>query len=327
MTLQEIINTLEPLVADFDPGYYYWITANPSLERENDIRLAGSSGSGECYCEDCAEKEIEKMEALDPDGEYFMEGGQYYGAELSDGFEFCSKCDRPLWVTLTTEGARSGLEGFKHWVGNLHADPQSCDEFIKICEAILQEDDGKERAKLEERAMTIYHQMQQLMDLYEVVSPSKGLNIWGLRNKQDNHYLSVQAPYPQGDTPHAMDRLFVNEVGRIFGIDRQEWQFKNTHPHFVETEMYRLADVKGVGQPADEPLTHQEFLVAIACFALADGKPGVPFSSCDIIPFLNATGLNKMPVEEAKEVGDAIIRNAHYRQAMVRKLRESQPVN
>lgn len=326
MTLGEIIATLEPLAADFDPSYYYWITASPSHGKEDDSRLYGSADSGDCYCEECVDKEIEQMEALDPDGEYEAEGGQYYGAELSDSFEFCSKCDRSLWVTLTTEGAREGLEGFKYWVGNLHADRQSCDEFIEICEAILQED-GEDRAGLEEEAIIVYHQMQQLMDLYQVVSPSNGLNVWVFFDDGGRLYVKVQAPYPSGDTPHAMDRLFVNEVGKLFGTDRQEWQFKNTHPHFIENEMYRLVDVKGVGQPSVEPLTHQEFLVAIACFALADGQPGVPFSSGDIIPFLNATSLNIMPVEEAKEVGDAIIRNAHYRQAMVQKLRESQLAN
>lgn len=327
MTLQEIIDTLEPIAADFDPSYYYWIRASPSIEKENDIRLCGSSDSGEAYCEECAEKEIEQMESLDPDGEYIAEGGQYYGAELSDSFAFCSKCSAPLWVTLTTEGARSELEGFRQCVVNLHADPQSCDEFIKICEAILQEDNQKERAELEEQAMTIHHQMQQLMDIYDVVTPSKGLNVWVLPDKESGLCIKAQPSYPLGDARQAMDRLFVDQVAKLFGIDRQEWQFKNTHPHVIETEMYRLAEIKGVGQPSDKPLTHQEFLVAIACFALADGKPNVPFSSGDIIPFLQVTGLNTMSVEEAKEVGDAIIRNAYYRQSMVRKLQEAQPVN
>lgn len=225
MTLQEIITTLEPLVADFDPSYYYWITANPSLERENDIRLAGSSESGEHYCEQCADKEIDRMEAIDPDGEYIAEGGQYYGAELSDSFEFCSKCDRPLWVTLTTEGARSGLEGFKHWIGNLHADPQSCDEFIKICEAILQEDDGKERAKLEEEAMIVYPQMCQLMDLYQELSPTEGLNIWLTRDANENLYIKVETPYTLMDKPRK-DEVFVDQIARIFKTDWQGWTYK-----------------------------------------------------------------------------------------------------
>ncbi len=116
MTLQEIIDTLEPIAADFDPSYYYWIRASPSIEKENDIRLCGSSDSGEAYCEECAEKEIEQMESLDPDGEYIAEGGQYYGAELSDSFAFCSKCSAPLWVTLTTEGARKAVMSSSRFV-------------------------------------------------------------------------------------------------------------------------------------------------------------------------------------------------------------------
>lgn len=73
MTLQEIIATLEPLAADFNPSYYYWLTASPSPGKENDIRLYGSADSGDCYCEECVDKEIEHMEALDPDGEYISE--------------------------------------------------------------------------------------------------------------------------------------------------------------------------------------------------------------------------------------------------------------
>lgn len=330
MTLKEIITTLESLTKDFEPAYLYWVNAHPSAEKENDIRLSGTADSGEVYCEDCADKEVERMEALDPDGEYTTEGGQYYGAELSDNFEFCSKCDSILWVTLTAEGARTGLEGFQHWVGNLHSDPQSCYEFISICEAIEQADDDKEKESLTGQAIVVYHRMEQIMKLYQQFPPTEGLQVWvsdlGKDGKETERYLRVYAPYPVEDKP-LNDHLFVSDVARLFGINIQEWRFKNTYPHIIEKPMYRLSEIKGVGQPSDEPLTHHEFLVALACFALADGRPGVPFCTDDILPFLEATGLNTMPLEEAKEVGDAIIRNEHYRQAMVQKLRQNQPIS
>lgn len=331
MTLEEIIKTLEPLARDHDPGYLYWITASPSPDKEDDLELSGTVDTGETYCEECAEAEIERMEAIDPDGEYGIQGGESWGSMTSDGFDFCSKCASPLWVSLTVEGARDELENFKRWVGNLHADSQACGQFIEICETIPRAENTEDRTRLETEAMNVYHQMQQLMDLYVELSPTKDLLVWFPPlpySDQIKSHARIEAPYCMEEKP-VKDQIFVNQAIALCApeVEYQEWKFKNTHPHIIEQPMHRLTEIKGVGQPSDEPLTHQEFLVAIACFALADGRPGVPFSSSDILPFLNVTGLNGMSVEEAKEVGDAIIRNAHYRQSLVRKLREVQPVN
>lgn len=322
MTLKEIIATLEPLTKDFEPAYLYWVNASPSIEKDNDIRLAGTADSGEVYCEDCAEEEVERMEALDPDGEYLTVGGQCYEA-LSDGFDFCSKCDCLLDITLTDEGVRLGLEGFQYWVGNLHDDAQACYEFLTVCEAIEQMEDADEKATLTTLAMATYHRMQQMMDLYWTVCPTEGLKVWvGLCEKMEL-CVHVEPPYPKEERP-MKDCIFINEVVRVFGLEYQQWSFKNCYPHLIEPQEYRLSEIKGVGQPSNEPLTHQEFLVALACFALADGRPGVPFSSGDIIPFLDATGLNTMSEEKAKEIGDELIRNEGYRQAMVEKMRFKQ---
>jgi hypothetical protein len=75
------------------------------------LHWVGNGDEGESYCRDCCEKEVARLEAENPEGDYFVDGG--WGGE-EDGCAFCSndECGRLLECSYTNYGVESELEHF-----------------------------------------------------------------------------------------------------------------------------------------------------------------------------------------------------------------------
>lgn len=77
-----------------------------------DCHWIHNADEGEEWCEDCAEKQIAKLLAENPKGDYSLDGG--WRTE-SDHTPFCEGCDCQLSACLTYCGAESEL---KHFLDN-----------------------------------------------------------------------------------------------------------------------------------------------------------------------------------------------------------------
>ncbi|APW37669.1 hypothetical protein RD110_11075 [Rhodoferax koreense] len=105
--MQRCLEFLRPIAlpAEKKADHAHWIAARNADPEQ-----------GEDYCRACCQKEVDRLNAENPDGEYLVDGG--WGSE-SDTSGVCSGCGEPLHVGLTEHGVSSELEHFERHRINL----------------------------------------------------------------------------------------------------------------------------------------------------------------------------------------------------------------
>lgn len=94
-----LLEILRPLARAASAKSHHWI--------------GGSDNEGLDYCRDCAEVRVAQLKVVNPDGEFFIDGG--WEAHESDGCAHCEACGALLEYSLTNYGVRSEIDHYaKH---------------------------------------------------------------------------------------------------------------------------------------------------------------------------------------------------------------------
>lgn len=117
--LQDTVSiALTPIAHKYKKRALYWI--------------GGDGDAGFNYCQKCGNKEVRRLQKIDPRGDYFLDGGW---VQEEDTPAHCNTCNHPLTCNFTTHACEYELDHFEQNGFDIR-NPGDCDSYLEMVLAL-----------------------------------------------------------------------------------------------------------------------------------------------------------------------------------------------